>query len=287
MKTLREYIAEAEKNKVAIGHFNIANIEMIHAVFNSAKKLGAPVIIGVSEGEREFFGTKQIVAVIKSIRKEENYPIFLNADHTYSFAKVKEAIDSGFDSVIFDGAKLSQEENMKISKQCVEYAREVNPEILVEAELGYIGQSSKVLDGIPEGVDLKLGLTSPEEAKEFVERTGIDLFAPAVGNIHGMMRVGHDPRLDIPRIKEIRKLAGVPLVLHGGSGTEDEDFVKAIDAGISIIHISTEMRVAYREGIEETLSENKNEVAPYKYMQLPVHEVERVVEARLKLFNKQ
>ncbi len=287
MKNLRECIAEAQQKKVAIGHFNVSNLEMVWAIFRAAKNLGVPVIIGASEGERDFMGVKQVVALIKSIRGEYDYPIFLNADHTYSFEKVKEAIDAGFDAAIYDGAKLSFEENIKIAKQCVDYARSSsNPNILIEAELGYIGQSSKVLDGIPEGVDLKEGLTKPEQAKAFVEATGVDLFAPAVGNIHGMMRVGHDPDLDIKRIKEIAETAGVPLVLHGGSGTTDSDFVKGIEAGLAIVHISTELRVAYQGGLKKTLQDNPEEVAPYKYLKLPVNEVEKVVDARLKLFNR-
>lgn len=285
--SLKECIQNALTNKVAIGHFNVSNLEMVWAIFTTARKLNVPVIIGVSEGEREFMGVRQVVALIKSIREEYNYPIFLNADHTYSFEKVKEAIDAGFDSVIFDGAKLPFEENLKITKQCVEYARSSsNPNVLVEAELGYIGQSSKVLDGIPEGVDLKAGLTKPEQALEFVTKTGIDLFAPAVGNIHGMMRVGHDPDLDINLISTIQKTTGVPLVLHGGSGTTDSDFVKGIEAGLAIVHISTELRVAFQGGLKKVLQENPDEVAPYKYLKSPREAVEKVVESRLKLFNK-
>jgi fructose-bisphosphate aldolase, class II len=286
MKTLKEAIQEAESKKVAIGHFNISTLEMFWAIFNAAKKLDVPVIIGVSEGERDFMGVHQIVGLVKSVREQYDFPIYINADHTYSFEKVKEAIDAGFDSVIYDGAKLSYEENVKVAQQCVEYARKTNPNVLIEAELGYIGQSSKVLDGVPEGVDLKEGLTKPEQAKEFVEATGVDLFAPAVGNIHGMMRVGHDPDLDIERISAIRKTAGIPLVLHGGSGTTDEDFAKGIEAGLSIVHISTELRVAYQGGLKRTLQENPDEVAPYKYLKLPMQEVQKVVEARLKLFNR-
>lgn len=297
LTSLYDCILSAEQKKVAIGHFNISDLEMLRAIFNAARAVSAakggeavPVIIGVSEGERDFMGIHQAVALVKSLRDEHNYPIFINADHTYSFEKVKEAIDAGFDSVIFDGAKLPFEENVKIAKQCVEYAKTSNmangQSVLVESELGYIGQSSKVLDAVPEGVDLKAGLTTPEQAKAFVEGTGVDLFAPAVGNIHGMMRVGHDPALDIERIREIRHAAGVPLVLHGGSGTTDEDFVKAIDAGISIIHVSTELRVAFQGGLKKTLQENPEEVAPYKYLKLPLEAVEKVVTARLKLFNK-
>ena len=286
MKTLRDAIADAGAQKVAIGHFNISNIEGFWAVINAARELNVPVIIGVSEGERDFIGIPQVVALVTSAKEQFNHQIYLNADHTYSFERVKEAVDHGFDSVIIDGAKLSFEENVKITKQCVEYARSTGKDVLVEAELGYIGQSSKILDSLPEGVTTSGdGLTSPEQAKLFVQETGIDLFAPAVGNVHGMMRVGHDPRLDIPRIKNIREACGVPLVLHGGSGTEDEDFVAAIKAGVSIVHISTELRRAYRDAMVATLRDNPDEVAPYKIMKNSVIAMEAVALGRLKLFN--
>ena len=208
MKTLRECVQEAGEKKVAIGHFNISNTEGLWGVFRAAQGLGVPVIIGVSEGERDFIGVRQAVALVKSLRDEYDYPIFINADHTYSFEKVKETVDAGFDSVIFDGAKLSFEENVKITKQCVEYARSVNPEIIVEGELGFIGTSSKVFDKIPEGVSLdEKSLTDPVKAKEFVTETGVDMLAPAVGNFHGMLRGGVDPRLNIDRIKEISELS--------------------------------------------------------------------------------
>lgn len=287
MKSLREHIQEAEEKKVAIGHFNISNVEMFWGIFRAAKSLNVPVIIGVSEGERSFIGVKQCVAFIRSVREEYNYPVFLNADHSYSFEKVKEAIDAGFDAAIFDGAKLPFEENVKIAKQCADYAKSVGSPALIESELGYIGQSSKVLDAIPEGVGLSAdSLTSPEQAMQFVKESGVNLFAPAVGNIHGMMRVGHDPNLDIDRIRTIRQTCGAPLVLHGGSGTTDDDFVKAIEAGIGIIHISTELRVAYVNGIKKSLQENPEEVAPYKYLKEAVASVEKVALERLKLFNK-
>lgn len=284
MKKYIEYIEDAKNRGVAIGHFNISNIEGLNAIFNVAKKLDLPIIIGVSEGERDFIGVKQVRALVTSMREQYNYPIFLNADHTYSFERVKEVVDAGYDSVIFDGAKLSFEENVQITKQCVDYAKSVNPEILVEAELGYIGMSSKVLDEIPEGVSLE-NLTTADEAKKFVEETGIDLFAPSVGNIHGMLRNVKDPRLNIPRIKEISEATGKPLVLHGGSGTEDEDFVNAIKAGVVIVHINTEIRVAYRDGIRKSLAESPDEVAPYKLMKESIEGMEKVIERRLRLFN--
>lgn len=286
MKTFKEYINEAAEKKVAIGHFNISNIEGLWGIFRAAKDLNLPIIIGASEGERDFIGVKQVAALIKSVRDEYDYPIFLNADHTYSFEKVKEAIDAGFDSVIFDGAKLPIDENIKQTKRCVEYAKSVNPNILVEGEIGYIGSSSKILDGIPDGVKIERGdLTHPEDAARYVKETGVDLLAPAVGNIHGMFRGGSDPALDTELVGMIRQSAGVPLVLHGGSGNSETDFKQAIANGVSIVHINTEIRIAFRDAVKIYLQENPDEVAPYKIMNSSVKAIQQVVEKKLKLFN--
>ncbi len=286
MKTLKQYILEAEKKGTAIGHFNISNLETLKGVFEAARKLDVPVIIGTAEGEQNFIGTKQAVALIKSYREEYGYPIFLNADHHYSFDKVKEAVDAGYDAVIFDATNLTFEENIKVTKQCVEYARSVNPDIVVESELGFIGSSSKVLEGIPEGVKItEEFLTKPEEAKRFVLETGVDMIAPAVGNIHGMLKGGKDPALNIKRIKEIKEAVGIPMVLHGASGNSADDIRAAIAAGMNCVHINTEIRVAFRQALVKSLQENPDEVAPYKYMKEPVLAVQKVVEEKLKLFS--
>ena len=285
-KTLRQCIADAGERKVALGHFNISNLEGLWAVSNAARELKVPVIIGVSEGERAFVGVKQVVALVRSLREEYDFPIFLNADHTYSFDKVKEAVDAGFDSVIFDGTELPFEQNLKITKQCVEYARKVNPEIVVEAELGFIGKSSKILDGVPAGVKISEEfLTKPDEAARFVAETGVDLLAPAVGNIHGMLSGGVDPALNISRVAEISKATKIPLVLHGGSGNSAEDIKQAISAGVSIVHINTELRVAFRKGLVLSLQENPEEIAPYKYLKGPLQAMQKVVLEKLKIFN--
>ncbi len=281
MKTLREYIKEAEEKKIAIGHFNISNLEALHGIYNAAKKLNVPVIIGLSEGEEDFVGRNEAVGMIKEIREKENYPIFLNADHHYSFERVKASIDAGFDAVIFDGAELNFEENVKITKQCVDYAKNSGKNVLVEAELGYIGSGSNIKETIPEGAGI---LTKPEEAKKFVEMTGINMLAPSVGSIHGLIKSGK-PHIDGELVAEIRKATGIPLVLHGGSGLRDEDFTNAIKAGISIIHINTEIRLAYDEALKKSLTDNPNETTPYKILQPAVEAIEKMVEARLKLFN--
>lgn len=285
MKTLRECIKEAEDKKVAIGHFNISNLEGLHAIYNAAKKLNVPIVIGLSEGEESAVGREEGVALVRALCERDNYPIFLNADHHHSLEAVKKCIDAGFDTVIFDGTELSFEENVKISKECVDYAHKINKEtgrdVLVEGELGFIGSGSIIRDTIPEGAGV---LTKPEDAKKFVEMTGIDLLAPSVGSIHGIVRHG-EPHTDAELIAQIRKAAGIPLVLHGGSGLKDEDFTSAIAAGISTVHINTEIRVAYVEGLKKSLAEKPDEVVPYKVSKPAQDVVQKVVEDRLKLFN--
>ncbi len=291
MKTLREYIKDAENKGVAIGHFNISNLEALHSIYNAAKKLGTelgremPVIIGVSEGEEKFAGREEVVALIKTIRERDNYPIFLNADHHASFESVKACIDAGFDMVIMDGAKLPMDENIAVVKQCVDYAHEYNKihgtDVMVEAELGYIGSGSDIKDSIPEGAGI---LTKPVDAKKFVDATGIDAFAPSVGSIHGLIKSGK-PHIDAELVKEIKNTVKIPLVLHGGSGLRDEDFTNAITAGINVVHINSEIRLAYRDALNESLDNNPNEIAPAKILGHAVEEMEAVVYNRLKLFN--
>ncbi len=286
MKSLREVIKEADEKGVAIGHFNVSNLEMLKGVFEAAKELNQPVIVGVSEGERDYIGVEQIVALVRSLREEHDFPIFLNADHSYSFERVKEAIDAGFDAVIFDGAKLSLGDNTRITKQCVDYAKESGKDVLVEAEIGYIGMSSQVIDTVPEGIDLK-NFTKPEEAESFINSTGIDLFAPSVGNIHGFIKGIGNPALSISSIRDIKNKINTPLVLHGGSGISEEDFKEAIRAGIRIVHISTEMRVLYQKSTKEAVDKSieENQVAPYKYDAAVVDDLKDFVKRYILMFS--
>lgn len=282
--TLREYIADAAEHKRAIGHFNFSNLETLRAIAEAARALGVPVIAGLSEGERGFVGLRQAAALVASFRAER-IPLFLNADHSYSFDAVKEAIDAGFDAVIFDGAESSLEENIQTTKACVAYAHASGRDIVVEGELGFIGKSSQVHQKIPEGVKISPEyLTTPADAERFVRETGVDLFAPAVGNMHGMLEGGVDPALDIARIGAIARAAGVPLVLHGGSGNSSADIRAAIVAGVAVVHISTELRLAYRTGLIRGLEENSDELAPYKYLKAPLRAVQKVVEEKITIF---
>jgi fructose-bisphosphate aldolase, class II len=286
MMTMRQYIEDARARKIAIGHFNFSNLEGLYAIARAARTLNVPVIVATSEGEQEAVGTMQAVALVKAIREEWGIPIFLNADHHYSFATVKSAIDAGFDSVIYDGARLSIKENIAISKQCVAYAREVSQktgrDIILEVELGYIGEGSTMREAAPEGVVM---ITKPEEAVRFIQETGADMLAPAVGTFHGMLKHADKPRLNIECIRSINNAVPVPLVLHGGSGN-DADFAAAIDAGIAIVHVNTELRRAYTDALKKYLESHPDDIAPYKYGTNASLAMEAVVTEKLKIFNR-
>src|SRR5262245_9592583 len=287
MHVLRDVLKQTQKNGVAIGHFNIADLVLLKAVFASARELKVPVLVGASEGEREFMGVRQVAALVRSLREEFDFPIFLNADHTHSLASAVGAAQAGFDAIVFDASALPFEENVSKTKEAVQALKSINPAILVEGEIGDIGTGSEIHEKAP---DLSKGLTSPEEAKQYVESTGIDILAPAVGNMHGMLQSmvqgETKKRLDIARIAQINSAARVPLTLHGGSGTDDEDFRQAIAAGINIVHINTELRVAWRRGLEEGLLKQPHEVVPYKILPFVVDSVRQVARSRLRLFNR-
>jgi ketose-bisphosphate aldolase len=286
MQNLRNVLEHAQANGVAVGHFNVSDLVTLKAVFASARELNVPVLVGASEGEREFMGVRQIAALVRSLREEFDFPIFLNADHTHSLVKGVEAAKAGFDSVVFDLSALPFEQNVRQTKEAVEALKAINPAILVEGEIGDIGTGSEIHDAAP---DLAKGLTNPEEAKQYVASTGVDILAPAVGNMHGMLksmvRGETRKRLDLDRIAQIKTAASVMLTLHGGSGTDDDDLRKAIAAGINIVHINTELRVAWRRGIEAGLAKLPNDVVPYKILPFSVEAVKQVVTSRLKLFN--
>jgi fructose-bisphosphate aldolase, class II len=227
--------------------------------------------VGASEGERGFFGVSH----------------FLNADHTHSLEGAMAATKAGFDSIVFDRSELPFEENIRATKQAVEALKSINPAILVEGEIGDIGTGSEIHDSAP---DRSKVLTTPEEASQYVQSTGVDILAPAVGNMHGMLRTmvqgSTRKRLDLTRISEIKSASGSWLTLHGGSGTDDQDLQKAIAAGINIIHINTELRVAWRRGLEDAFARKPHEVVPYKLLPSAEESVKQVVLARLRLFNQ-
>ena len=287
MHVLSGVIKRAQNNGVAIGHFNVADLVQLKAVFTAARELNVPVMVGASGGERAFIGVQQIAALVRSLREEFDFPIFLNADHSHSLSDALEAARAGFDAIVFDLSALPFEENIRQTKQAVEALKSVNPALLVEGEIGDIGTGSEIHEKAP---DLVRGLTTPAEAEQFVQATGVDILAPAVGNMHGllktMLRGGVKKHLDMPRITEIKRATQAVLTLHGGSGTEDGDLRNAINAGINIIHINTELRVAWRRGLESGLAKQPEEVVPYKILPYAVEAVKQVALARLRLFNE-
>jgi fructose-bisphosphate aldolase class II len=287
MKTLQQILAEADRQKVAVGHFNISDLVALKAVYLAAREVNVPVLVGVSEGERDFIGVQQIAALVRSLREQDGFPIYLNADHTHSIAKAREAAQAGFDLVVFDGSALPFEENATKTKQAVTEMKAIHPSIVVEGELGFIGSSSSIHDKVPEGMS---PMTTPEQASEFVQRTGVDVLAPAVGTMHGMLKSmvqgTTKKHVDPARIAAIKRATQKPLTLHGGSGTDDQGFLDAIEAGITIVHINTELRVAWRRGMDSALANKPDEVVPYKLLPDVVESVKQVVYSRLRLFNR-
>ena len=287
MQKLREVLEQAQKNKVAVGHFNIGDDNMLMGVFAAARELRVPVMVGVSEGERAFLGVRQVAALVKSLRDEFDFPIYLNADHTHSLAKALEAANAGFDSIVFDLSALPFDENVRQTRDAVQKLKAINPDILVEGEIGDIGTGSEIHATAP---DLTKFRTTPDEAKKFIAATGIDILAPAVGNMHGLVQSMVEGKtkkhLDIERIAAIKKETGSLLTLHGGSGTDDDDFRRAIQAGINVVHINTELRLVWRNSLDASLAQHPAEVVPYKILPAVVEAIKQGALSRLRLFNE-
>jgi fructose-bisphosphate aldolase class II len=281
--SLRQSFQAFGERHRALGHFNFSDLVALKAIADIARQLNVPVVAGVSEGEREFVGVPQAAALVKSYREEYGQPIYLNADHTHSLEKALVAARAGFDSIVFDLSKLPFEENVKQTKQAVEALKSINPDIIVEAEVGYIGSSSTIHDAI-QHLD---PLTTPVQAKQFVDETKIDAFAPSVGTTHGMLKsmlTGKESKhLDLNRIREIKAATGVFLTLHGGSGTDRKELAGGVEAGLNLIHINTELRVAWRRGIESALKSQPDEVTPYKLLPVAYDNVAAVIRSLLEL----
>ena len=282
MSVIKDYLNRTISEKWAVGHFNFSEIEALRAIVQSAAGLKTPVFVGTSEGEGKHVGFKEAAALVKAFREEFGIPIFLNADHIKKFEIIKEAVDAGYDAVLADFSALPFEDNIKMTRQSVEYAKSKNPGIIVEGEIGYIRGESK----IQKVVEIKPeDLTKPEEAARFVKETGVDMLAPAVGNIHGIVTESEE-KVDFSRIEEIKKAVGdgIYLVLHGGSGLPEAEFRNAIEAGISIVHINTEIRVAFTEAMKEAIKAAPQETTPYKILTPTVEAMAKVIEEKLKIF---
>ena len=277
----QDLLKKAREKGVAIGAFNVGNLETFKAITQAAKKLNSPVLIEASPGESSFFGYKQLVYLARAYEDQIQLPIILNLDHGESVENILEAIKAGFDYVHYDGSKFSYEENLENAAIVAEEAHK--KEIMVEGEIDHIEGSSA--DHTSESTKMYSKpelFTDPRKAKEFVEKTGVDVFASFIGNLHGIYAdIIH---LNLDKLKEIS--AALPhtyLSLHGGSGVYDDDVRKAIKMGIVKVNVNSELRVAFKMTLQEEIGKT-TEIAPYKYMKRPIEEVQKVVESKMKLF---
>jgi len=281
---LRDYFIKAKEEKKAIGHFNFSTADQLRAFVEVAQELDLPVMVATSEGESEFVGYNQAAALVKSWQDQTGHPVFLNADHHKSWDTVKQAIDAGFDTVLIDGSKLPLEENIELTKKTVEYGRSKNPNMMIEGELGYLRGSSEIQDKIEISPD---DFTKPEEAKEFVEKTGVDRLALAFGNVHGIT-TNQEMHLDLDLLSSIVEVVPTAyLVLHGGSGLLDEEVTEAIKRGITNVHVNTELRIAYHSALVEEFKKEPNQTTPYKFLRPSYEATKDMIRKKLKLFTNQ
>jgi fructose-bisphosphate aldolase, class II len=272
----------ADKEGFAIGAFNFSTSEILKGLWKAAIKMKSPIITSNSEGEREFFGMEESVALYKAMIKKHPDTI-LHADHTKSFDEIKRLVDAGYPSVHFDGSELDYETNLRETKKAADYAHKHN--VFIEGELGGIkGGSTTHTDQSLKDVVKEEFLTHPDQAVEFVNKTGVDSLAISVGNAHGLWK--DYKQLDFDRISEIKKKTGKFLVLHGGSGISPADFQKAISLGINKININTELRVAYKQALSQGLTAAKDDV-PYHYLANVSDAISAVVEDKMRTFKSE
>lgn len=235
--TLEEILKNTRKEKYAVGAFNIHCLEMIPAMVEAGKSKASPIILQVSPTTCRYIGTSLLKSVVKELADETGVDLALHLDHASDVGLIKEAIDNGFGSVMIDASASSFEENIRKTKEIVEYAK--RSDVSVEAELGTIG-------GTEEGVALndgKIQYTRPEDAIKFVRETGIDALAIAIGTSHGQYKSKAELSFDV--LKSINEVIDIPLVLHGGTGVSEEDLKKCVLGGISKVNVGTELNVAW------------------------------------------
>lgn len=281
MLNAKELLTKAQNEGYAIGAFNACNIETLKAIVTSGFKLNAPILIEASEGEVNYIGKKELSALVRIYRHDLDLPIILNLDHSASLQACVDAIEAGFDYVHFDGSKLPFDENVKIAKEVVEYAHKNG--VLVEGEIDHIEGSSG--DHTKEGTGSYLSgshFTNPKQAKDFVEKTGVDTFASFIGNLHGLY--AEEKHLNFEILQEIRRL--IPntfLSLHGGSGINDDEVRQAVKMGIVKVNVNSELRVAFKKELQNTLN-STDEAAFYKISASAIEAVENIVKEKIELF---
>lgn len=281
----REAMARARAEHFALGAFNLDNQETLIAVAKAAKNKNAPVLVEVSQGEVDAMGLDNVRDMVDNYKDQYGIEMYVNLDHSPTVAAAIAGIEAGFEFIHIDISQARHdatlEEIITETKQIVEYAKLTGA--LVESEPHYFGGSSNVHTERIDYNEVKKTFSTPEGAKSFVEATGIDTFAVAIGNLHG--KYPFPKVLDIDLLAEIRKAVTCNLSLHGGSGTPEHYFEKAVKIGVSKININSDMRYAYRKTLEKVLKENKTEYAVIKLMDEVIQAVQAVVEEKIDMFN--
>lgn len=269
-------LKKAEEGGYAVGAFNCNNMEIVQAIIAAAEAEKSPVIMQASQGAIKYAGLDFITSMAKTAAENASVPVALHLDHGTSFEQVMQCIRAGFSSVMIDGSKLPFDENVELTNRVIAVARACG--VSVEAELGKIGGTEDDIH-----VDEKDALfTKPEEAKEFVERTGVDALAVAIGTAHGQYK--GIPELDFPRLEKIRSLVSVPIVLHGSSGVPDDAIEKAIKIGVRKVNIDTNIREAFVHACREVLNKDAKEIDPRKVLGPARDAATAIIREKIRLF---
>ncbi len=275
---MKEMLAPADKNGFAVPAFNIGSEAILKGVIESAEEKNAPVILAIHPTELEFLGDSFIKTCIDEAHKSK-VPMVIHLDHGGKFEEILRAIRCGFTSVMIDASHLPYEENVALSKKVVEVARPLG--VSVEGELGTIGSTGDSYEGGANDIIY----TDPEQAKDFVEKTGIDSLAVAIGTAHGIYPKDMKPELKLDLLEKIRKNVDIPLVLHGGSSNPDKEIAESVKIGISKINISSDIKVALYKKCREVLSENPKWIEPNTIYPPCIKAMREVVEFKMNLFN--
>jgi len=281
MSLIEEIIKKAWEGKYAFGTFDTSNLEVAQAIARAAEVKNMPAVVGITESAVEYAGFLPLVNLVRGIIEESKADLVLHLDHGKDPKFVKKCIDEGFKSVMIDASIHELERNIEITKNIVDYAHKKG--VVVQAELGKIPRlNASTEKGILMG---RMEKTDPQEAREFVEKTGVDTLAVIVGNIHGMYKPEGNPHLDLDLLGKIREKVSIPFVLHGGSGTPSEDIKKAItEYGVVNINIDTEIRVAFMGALNDFCISGQMVTDPRKVLSLARDEVQRKIEEKMELF---
>jgi len=278
---MKEMLTVAQENGFAVPAFNIGSGQILKAVVESANERQAPVILAIHPDELSFLEDSFVASCIEEANKS-TVPMVIHLDHGGTFQQALRAIRCGFTSVMIDASHLSYEENIAITKKVVEVSHPLN--VSVESELGTIGTTGTTGTYL-EGKENVIIYTDPELAKDFVDRTGVDSLAVAIGTAHGIYPKGMKPELKLDLLKVLRQKVEVPLVLHGGSSNSDTEIAKAVTLGISKINISSDLKAAYYKKCREVLAENVGWYEPNAIYPPCIKAAREVIEFKMGLFN--